>query len=191
MSLEETFRELSASLHRLHDALHALHLTVGDQPPDDEAAVADALENAVLDILGALHETSRCALQARKAVAHPPNLDRARYALALCQKRFQGIEQQFASDLVSYRKLRELVRIGKARQHEWIPWANSTLKGIEQCREPMQQISRALAECWQELSERLGTMNISVTATNVGQQIATPADTTADVLEEFELKGLG
>ena len=62
MALEATFRELSVSLHRLHDGLNALHLTMGDTPHDNESALADGLENAVLDMIGTLHEARTSAV---------------------------------------------------------------------------------------------------------------------------------
>lgn len=169
MALEATFRELSVCLHRLHDALNGLQLTLGDTP-DDESALADSVETAVLDLVGTLHEARRAALDARKAVGHPLDLDRARRALTLCQECFHRMEQQFASELVSYEKLTELARLGTQRR-AWLPWAGALKQGIEQCREPLEQTSKALAACWQELAERLGTMNISMQAHNVGQQI--------------------
>lgn len=179
MALETTFRQLSVSLHQLHDAFNALHVTVGDKPPDEEAALTDGLENTLLDVMGTLHEARRSAWQARKAVGHPPDLDRARRALTLCQERFHRIEQQFASDLVSYEKLTELARLGRARGHEWVPWSNSTKEAIELCRGPIELASKALASCWQELAERLGTVNLSVQT--IGQQIKVPAH--AKILE--------
>ena len=170
MALEATFRQLSVSLHKLHDALNALHVTIGDKPTHDEAALADGLENALLDIMGTLHEARRSALQARQAVGHPPDHDRARRALTLCQERFHRIEQQFASDLVSYEKIKELARLGNERR-AWLPWAGTVKLGIEQCRLPLEQTSTALASCWQELAERAGTTSISVRNAIVGQKI--------------------
>jgi hypothetical protein len=185
MALEATFRELAVSLHKLDDTLNALHLTVLDRP-SDEAALVDGLENSVLDIIGVLGDARKSALQARRAVGHPPDLDRARRALTVCQERFHSIEQQFAADLVSYEKLKELARLGRVRRHEWLAWANSTKQGIEQCREPLEQASKALAACWQELAERLGTMSISVKTTNVGQHITMPKRK----VEDLEVEGV-
>lgn len=185
MALEATFRELSVGLHHLHDALNALQLTIGDQPAEDESALADGLETAALDMMGILHEARKAALNAQKAVNHPVDLDRARRALTICQKRFHRIEQLFASDLVSYEKLKELARLGNERR-AWLPWSNTVKQGIEACRQPLDQISKALSACWQELAERLGMLNISVQATNVGQQISVPrADAT-----DSETKGV-
>ncbi|MGD0567359.1 MAG: hypothetical protein ABSA78_03050 [Candidatus Sulfotelmatobacter sp.] len=168
MALEATFRDLSVCLHHLHDGLNALQVTLGDKPPDDESALADGVESVVLDVMGILHEARKAALNARKAVGHPLDLDRARRALTICQERFHRIEQQFAADLVSYEKLKELARLGNARR-AWLPWSNTVRQGIEQCRPPLEQTSAALAACWQELVEHSGTTSISVK--NTGQKI--------------------
>jgi hypothetical protein len=170
MALEATFRNLSVSLDLLHDALNTLHVMLGDKPAQPLALV-DGLENSLLDMLGELHEARKSALSARRNVGLQPDLDRARRALASCQQRFHRIEQQFSLNLVSYEKLKELVRLGE-KGNEWRSWADSTRQGIEQCREPMEQTSKALAACWQELAERLGTVNLSVHT--VGQQIKLP-----------------
>jgi hypothetical protein len=172
VALEATFRGLSFCLHQVHDALNELQVTLGDKPPDDESALADALETTVLDMMGTLHEARSAGLNARKALGHPPDLDRARRALTLCQDRFHRLEKQFASDLVSFEKLKELARLGSMRR-AWLPWANTVKQGIEQCRRPLEQTSKALAACWQELAERLGTVNVSVQT--IGQQIRVPA----------------
>jgi hypothetical protein len=183
VALESIFRDLSVCLHHVHDALNALQITLGDKPPDDESALADGVEAAVLDLMGTLHEAQKAALEARKAVGHPLDLDRARRALTLCQERFHRIEQQFASDLVSYEKLKELARLGNARR-AWLPWSSTVKQGIEQCQPPLELTSTALAACWQELAERLGTVNISMQATNVGQQITVPRSRMADLEAE-------
>jgi hypothetical protein len=183
VALEATFRGLSVCLHHLHDALNELQVTLGDKPVDDESALADGVETAVLDMMGKLHEAREGALKARKAVGHPVDLDQARRALTVCQDRFQRIEQQFASDLVSYERLKELERLGNERR-AWLPWSKTVKQGIEQCREPLAQTSAALALCWQELAERLGTMSISMQATNVGQQIKMPRSRAEDLETE-------
>jgi hypothetical protein len=168
VALEVTFRDLSVCLHRLHDALNALQVTLGDKPADDESALADGVETVVLDLMGTLHEARKAALNARKAVGHPLDLDRARRALTICQERFHRIEQQFAADLVSYEKMKELARLGNARR-AWLPWSSTVKQGIEQCQPPLEQTSAALAACWQELVEHSGTTSISVK--NTGQKI--------------------
>jgi hypothetical protein len=181
VALEATFRELTVCLHHLHDALNALQVTLGDKPPDDEAALADGVETVVLDLMGTLHEARRGALNARKAVGHPVDLDRARRSLTSCQERFHRIEQQFAADLVSYEKLKELARLGKERRL-WLAWSGTVKQGIQQCQSPLEQTSQALAACWQELVEHSGTTSISVK--NTGQRIVARGPLAEDLIRE-------
>ena len=182
MALEATFRELSVNLHHLYDALDALHMTVGDKPEHDGAAVADDLADRSMEMMGTLHEARKAAINARRAVGHPIDLDRARRALAVCQERFQRIERQFSGGLAAYEKLQELGRIGGERRGEWQAWSASTRQGIEECRGPLEQTSNALAACWQDLAERLGTVNFSVQT--VGQQIGVPGSEIAELAHE-------
>jgi hypothetical protein len=179
MALEATFRNLTVCLDVMHDAINTLHVMLGDKPQNQELALIDGLENALLDTMGELHEARKAAVTARRTVGPHPDLDRTRRALTICQQRFHLIEQQFSLNLISYEKLKELVRLGK-KGKEWRSWADSTRQGIEQCRQPMEQTSKALAACWQELAERLGTVNLSVRT--IGQQIKMP-ESSAKALE--------
>lgn len=171
MALEATFRELEVSLHKLHDALNGLQVGFGDKPLNDGAALADGLENAVLDAMGVLQEAREAALNARAAVGSPVDLDRAWRALTICQERFHSIEKHFSEDLLPYEKLRELERLGSKRGGEWLPWAGSTKRSIEECRHPLEEVSRTVARCWQEIAEHAGATSVSVRTTNIGQKI--------------------
>jgi hypothetical protein len=170
MALESTFRELSSCLQQLQDALNVIEVTLGDKPPNDESAVADGVETIVLDILGTLHEVRQAALETHKAIGHPMDLDLARHALMRCQDGFHRIEEQFASQLVSYEQLKELARLGSARR-TWQPWANTVRQEIEQCQPSLHETSKALAGCWQELVEHSGKTSISIRTENLGQKI--------------------
>jgi hypothetical protein len=169
MALEATFRRLFFQIRKLCDTLNAVLLTVGDKPPDRESALADELENTVLDMLGQAEDARAAARLAEKAVSSPMNMDRARSALAKCQEKFHRLEQQFSNQLVSYQKLKDLTSLGRDRGGEWKPWAGGMKDAIEQGREPIEETSKALAACWQELVEHSGTTSISVS--NTGQRI--------------------
>lgn len=176
MALEATFRELFIQLRRLNDTLVALRLTVGeDKPRNGEVALVDHFEDTILDLMGLLDECLKSARTAQKAVGHPLDMDGARRALAKCQESFHRIEQQFSADLVSYEKLKDLASLGNERRGEWLAWAGSVKHGLEQCRQPLDGASKALAACWQEIAERVGMTSISVQATNIGQKIVTKA----------------
>jgi hypothetical protein len=171
MALEATFRTLFLQLKKLCDTLNAILLTIGDKPPRRGAILADELDNTVLDMLGRAEDARTAARAAEKAVGSPLDLDRARRALAKCQENFHRVEQQFANELVSYEKLKNLASLGNERGGEWKAWAGGMKDAIEQGRQPLEETSKALAACWQELAERLGMTNVSVNATNIGQQI--------------------
>jgi hypothetical protein len=69
--------------------------------------------------------------------------------LTLCGKRFDHLEKDFASGLASSEKLEELARLGRERGGAWLPWGDAVKRAIEDCREPLEQASKALAACWQ------------------------------------------
>jgi hypothetical protein len=171
MALEATFRKLAVQLRKLQDTFVALQLTIGDKPPEREAALADNVENTILDMLGLLQNARKATKDAQQAVGHPLDLDRARRAMTTCHEQFHQVEQQFSAELSSYELLKDLTSLAESRRGEWIPWANSMKDGISQCREPMQETSQSLAECWQEIAEHAGTTSVSVRTTNIGQKI--------------------
>lgn len=185
MALEATFRELTSELRKLHDTLIALRLTVvEDKPLKGEAALVDYFEDSILDLLGLLNESMRAARTAQKTVEQEPDLNAARRALNICQDRVHRIEQQFAADMVSYEKLKDLAGLGSSRRGEWLPWSNSVKQGIEQCRPPLEGAVKAMAACWQEIAERVGTTSLSVRTTNIGQKIVTKSAEAADMAAE-------
>jgi hypothetical protein len=181
VALEATFRELEVSLHKLNDALDALQVGLGDKPINDEAALVDGLEDAVLDVTGVFQETQKAALTARKAVASPVDLDGAWRALTVCQEHLHGIEKRFSEHLLCYEKLRELERLGGKRGGEWPGWAESTRQSIEACRPPLEEVSRAVSRCWQEIAEHAGNTSVSVHNTSIGQKIVAKAPEANDV----------
>jgi hypothetical protein len=171
MALETTFRRLTHSLHEVHEMVNALRIMIEDKPEHDGAAVADDMLDHVLELMGCLREGSVNAHAAHQAMQAPMDLEEARRSLATCQSEFHTMERNYSANLVAYDKLKALLRAG-GRDSEWSAWAWGTKLAIEQCGAPMHETSEAFASCWQELAERLGTMNISVRALSVGQQIS-------------------
>jgi hypothetical protein len=182
MALETTFRTLTIQIRKLCDTLNAVLLTVGDKPTDRGAALADGLENTLLDMLGLAEHARQAARTADKAVSARMDNDRARRALAKCQENFHQVEQQFLNQLVSYEKLKDLASLGRERGGEWKSWAGSMKDAIEQARHPIEESSKALAACWQELVEHSGTTSISVS--NTGQRFVNRPAEGSDVKYE-------
>jgi hypothetical protein len=177
MALETTFRELSLSLHKLHEALDALQIIVGDRPPEDGAAVVDEPENSMLDVMGALHEATEGARKAQDAI-HPFDLDCVRRALSVCQDGFHRVTQVFFRKLLSREELTELGNLGNERGGEWLPWANGTKEVIWDCRLLLEDVSRSIGHCWQEAAEHAGATSVSVRTTNIGQKIISTSSAT-------------
>jgi hypothetical protein len=185
MALEKIFREFTTALRRLNDRLQELRITVvEDRPVKNDAVVVDNLEYAVEDLAGWLQEALDGAGAGLKATATPPDLDAARRALAMCQERFRRIEDVFSSHLVSYERMADLTSFGSERRGEWPLWVASVKRGIDLCRHPLEDSRNRLAECWQEIAERVGMTNISVHNTSIGQKIDSSTTEAADLLGE-------
>jgi hypothetical protein len=177
VALESIFQDLSNQLRKLYDMLLALRLTVvEDKPVKGEAALVDHLEDSILDLMGLMDGCLKSAGAAQKAVGHPVDLDRARRALAACQEQFHRVETQYAERLASYEKIKDLTGLARDRRGEWVPWAGSVKSGVERCREPLDWASKAMAGCWQEIAERVGTTSVSVRTSNIGQKIVTKSE---------------
>jgi hypothetical protein len=185
MALERVFRESTVRLRKLSDALKEARLTiVEDRPRRHQVVVADHFEYGIEDILGWLEEAIQNSVEAQQAVALPLNLDRAVRSLGKCQDLFRRVQRRYSADLISYARLEELMRIGSERRGEWQGWTESVKKGLEHCRQPMEDASLALTRCWQEIAERPAGTNVTVQTTNVGQQIAPAAPEAREPVQE-------
>jgi hypothetical protein len=181
VALESTFRGLYDHFKRLQDNLKALYLTVAeDKPLSGEAALVDRMEDTIMETMGLLDGCLSCSHSAQKCVDQP-DLDRARRALNKCQEHFHCAERQFSNELVPYEKLRDLANIGGRRGKEWASWAGSVKYGLEQCKGPFDESSKALAACWQELAEHSGTTSIVINSRIVGQKLSVNGLANADV----------
>jgi hypothetical protein len=83
--------------------------------------------------------------------------------------------------------MEDLTSFGSERRGEWSSWVTSVKQGIGHCRQPVEDAGKALAECWQEIAERVGMTSVSVRTTNIGQQIASDAPTAK---EEMAREGI-
>jgi hypothetical protein len=176
MALEKVFRRLAFQLRRFSDRLRELEITVvTDKPPARDAAIVDNFECAVDDLRGWVQEALAQSAQAEKAVDHPIDLEVARRALSACQERLHRIDQIFASNFLSYDRVKDLTTFGTERRGEWPSWVTTVKQGIEQCRDPLESSNKAVAECWEEIAARIGTTSISVRTTAIGQNISRAA----------------
>lgn len=183
MALENTFRELFTRLKKLKETLDGLRCLLPDDPLNMEVALVQHLRESVDSVGGWLDD---CLEQSQDAVGDPADLNRPRRSLALCQTSFDEAERTFSSELMSYDKLREIVRLGTRRGGVWLIWSQNVKRDLEAFRYELDLTRRAVTACWQELAEHVGTTNVSVQNTNIGQQI-TAAKTE---LGEMEIEGV-
>jgi hypothetical protein len=176
MALEASFTTLSEHLRLLHDELQELHRTVIEKPLKGDVVLVDLFSDAADDLLGWVVEASDAACEGGQSSSYPVDLDRARRSLKTCQEKFILISERLSSDLLSYDRMEELISFGDHRRGGWEKWATNVKAALESCREPLYDVSHTLFACWQELTERIGTTNVSVHTTNIGQQIKMPVD---------------
>jgi hypothetical protein len=162
MTLEAVFQDLVVHCRTIYDALLGLRLTVvEDKPLAGDVVLVDAFGDAADELLGCLEEALTAATEGQQAVAYPAEVDRARRALTRCQECFNRLRRRFASDLMSYERIAELMSLGQERQGEWLAWAYSVKEALEQCQQLLNDIDHALFMCWQEIAERVGMASIA------------------------------
>jgi hypothetical protein len=173
MAIEAVFEQLATAFNAAREALQSLGLTViEDRPPHDEVLLVERLANLVDDLRGWAEEGCASARIARDAVAHPPDLQRARQALGLAHERFILVKYRFFDEAVTHRTIEALARFGHQRGREWLGWAKSVVLALDACRAPIRALDEALLQAWKEFGERLGTRSVSLQTTNIGHVIA-------------------
>jgi hypothetical protein len=173
MTLDKTFRELVAHLHQTLEAVRAVRLTVSEDRPG-ENAILDEFEAACEETTGWVEESLHFGQEASGAVSVTNDLQRTRRSLAHCHSAFAHAQQRFAKVFQAYDSLRSLDEFASEHGKAWPGWFQSVQQGVQRCAEPMYETASAIAQCWEELSERLGSAGVTVTATNIGQQVSHP-----------------
>lgn len=131
------------------------------------------LEDVIQDSIGLLHEALHRAEAAETAAQYRLNLELARRKLMSCQRHFSQAEQRLASDLFSYEKVKDLAATVSEQRHEWPKWADAVELGIPRCQLLLNDASKSLAACWEEVAEHAGMTGVSVRVTSVGQEMKT------------------
>jgi hypothetical protein len=176
MAIEAAFLHLVAKFDAMRDALHSLGLTViEDQPRRDQVLLVERLGNLVEDLRGWAEEGLVSAVEAREAVAHPPDLHRACRGLGAANERFILLEYRFLDEAVTYDLIDGLMRSSRQRGREWLSWSRSVVQALDASRAPLRALDEAFLAAWQELGERQGARSMSVQTTNIGQQISASA----------------
>jgi hypothetical protein len=178
MSLESALRELHARLQKLHDTLSSLRLiVVDDQPAKGAVLLVDQFGYAADDLMGCIDEAVlTCVNACRAAGENPADIDIIKKSVAVCQDRYNRIARKLTADLAAHERIEDLLGFGRTARGEWVPWTTGVRDAIASCRQPVDDAGAALLDAWQELAERIGMNSVTVKATNIGQQIAVPAN---------------
>lgn len=182
MAMELTFRQLFEQMKRLKEMLDPLRCLLPDDPLNMEVALVQHLRESVETASGWLEHCLDQSQAAQNNLRRSTDLNRSRRALTQCQTSFDEMERTFSAELLSYDKMREITGLGARRRGVWLIWSQNVKRDLDVCRYELDLTRKALTACWQELAEHAGTTNISVQATNVGQQI-TPSRSEVGELE--------
>lgn len=162
---------MSQRLLKLQNKFIELQEFIDCKPDYDDAAVAHDFSDKTLELQGAIFEAKGWARAALQSATRAAEFDKVRRALVQCQTKFHHVEEIFAECLVSYDKLKELERV-RSRNLDWSSWGKRVRETIEECRDPLAKVSKAIGLCWEDLAERSGIINVSVSTTGVVQNLA-------------------
>ncbi|TMD14125.1 MAG: hypothetical protein E6J00_06180 [Chloroflexi bacterium] len=172
MALEATFTQLVDRLTELKEAIGHLQFAVDARSPRVQHHVADRLEDRVIpDLRGLTDAAWTAAGDAHAAAADPAKAAALGRSLMTCQRSFSALVRTLSTDLLAYAPMGELIGVSQERDTEWQVWTDGVINAIDRCQQPVYDVEQALLQCWQELLERVGMTAVSVTATNIGQQI--------------------
>ena len=161
MSLTGSLGTLSTEMEKLRDAVRALRLIVEDRPTRGEAALVDRFAYAAVDMMDWLDESAVAVQRAKQCSDdRPADLEGVRDGLTSSQERIQRVLRTLVCDVDNGEAIGELVDFGRQRRGEWLPWTAGVRNSITACKVPLMDVSQALAQCWQDLTERIGTRGL-------------------------------
>ena len=168
MALETAIRNLNTQILKLHNELRPLLLTVIEDVPEPNASVlVEKFGDHLMDLKGMTEGMMSEAADAQQAARYPVNYERMRHALTGIHEKHNRLLRMYCQELISYQQLSLLIKLGRERGREWLPWANTTWEGLEHCRTPVFEVNQALFQCWAEMAERIGMNSVNVQA--IGQ----------------------
>jgi len=194
MALEKTFEDLYERLLALEKVLEDFaNAVLHGKPADEDHHLADRLWDAVAEMQGRSKDAKDAAADARKAVELPINLELAWRKLKACQQSLNQLSRQFPTEVASDKHVEELIRVAdlmtlRSEHPEWAGWVNVQLVHLGETREKILDATDGALLCWEEIAERAGMTNVSMHATNIGQQITVPVakESTREAIPETQ-----
>jgi len=173
MSLDATVTTLRDELGRLRDAVEALHTTIAqDAPTADAAEPVGRLDMLVIEMSALLDEAIGVAADHGWHDAVDGTLDPERRGLRAIHDLLNAFTERYTTRLAAPDEVLRLFQMAHERRQGWWQWCQAVKAGIDACAWPLVGTASALSACWSELADRLARHSVSVSATNIGQQIS-------------------
>ena len=168
MTLKSSFQDLAEKLDRLRATFEELlqwAITQG-KPEHEDHVLVNRYDDATNDLIGLIEEAIAAVQLGLQAVEGAASVGKARNALIVCQAAINKVSKRYFSEMVSFEALKALDSLAKERRKHWPQWVSGVNDALDQCRAPIEEVSRALFECWQEVSEPINLISIGMTATS-------------------------
>jgi hypothetical protein len=177
MALETTFRKLDSAVSELTARLEQFRLgVVEDVPVPGELALADRMADMLDEMIGWAAECATGAREGTIAAGHPPQMHAIAVAITTCQDAYLKLSGGYAESLGGRSLLGDLAAVGRERGGPWRAWARSVGNDIAELEGLLADVLTALFACNREVAERVDMNSVTVSSTNIGQQISPPAE---------------
>jgi hypothetical protein len=187
MAIETAFENLQRRLEKLKEEVGELRVNAEDfyppsqtgqgknghavgQPPPPVVALADRATDLEGEIEAALQATKKAV----RAVRHPRNLPEVQRAMTAIQQSLNRALRQQLVEVAAFAPVQSLMQMAREKGDGWPKWTELIKSVMDGCRDHLLQAFEALAECWQELAEKLSANSVLIQSTNIGQHITAP-----------------
>jgi histone H3/H4 len=171
MTLEASFTELEDSLKCLDQALDELLWAVVQGQPQAEQGhrLAVRYDIATNDLIGWVQDAKEAAKKGHRATTKQLDLAEARLALSTCQELFiDRVFDPFYGELLSLDWMGDLETLAHERGEDWAKWTYGVKDALKRCPTPLNDVGRALFNCWKDLTEHASRVTVSAQATSTG-----------------------
>jgi hypothetical protein len=174
MAMDDAFQALHLSLHRLQQVAVQLRVGFDDKPEESDFYVIQLFGDGVVGLEALVEEGLVVALEGQIAVNSSVDLQRARRALARCQKVILDIDGRSSLELMSFDVLTKLSSFARRHRGEWPSWVATIRRSLSEFHSQTRLVHDALLHCWVELAERVGMTSLSAQSFNAGLQLNMP-----------------
>jgi hypothetical protein len=173
MTLKSSFQDLVDNLEHLRATLEELlqWAIIEGKPEQEDHVLVSRYDDATSDLAGLVEEARAAARQGQQAVANRMDMVSARQALIACQERMNQVSQRFFSEMISFEALKALDSLAKERRKAWPQWVSGVKDALYQCRQPIEDVTHTLLECWKSVSEHIALASVSMKAISSDREL--------------------